>query len=72
MTTNELISLSYTCKKCQDTVKFTTNPVDAGAWMQEAPAMQCLTGLNTKAREMVVALKCATCMKPAQDFFENV
>lgn len=72
MSTNELISLSYTCKKCNDTVKFTTNPVDAGAWMQNAPAMQCLKGLNTNAREMVAALKCPVCMKPAQDLFETV
>jgi len=72
MPTNELIALSYTCKKCQTTVNFTTNPVGAGAWMMGAPAMQCLKGLNIKAREMVASLKCAKCMRHAQDLFETV
>ena len=69
--TMKLITLQYTCKSCGDTVKFTTNPTDAGAWKIGEPAMKCLSNLNVDAREMVAAMKCPKCMKPSQDIFNK-
>ncbi len=68
---NELVSSKYNCKKCGDSVVFSTNPTDMGAWKMGAPAMLCLTGLNIKAKEMVSALKCPKCMKTAWDVFDK-
>jgi len=60
---NELATSEYTCKKCGNTVVFSTNCEDMGAWKLNAPAELCLTGLNEESRKMVSELKCAKCFK---------
>lgn len=66
-----LVNLEYACKECGKIVNFSTNPTDGGAWVMGAPAIQCFTGLNKEAREMITFLKCPKCMKVSKDVFKK-